>query len=320
MLDRAVGVAVGQIVDRLVGEPPGVLHPLVHVGNGLSRLERRTHRDSRSAGTIHLALAVVGAAAAGSLLQRSCGRWLSTAIAVSLASSSKMLGDVAMDVAEAAESGDLDDARVRLRSLVGRRTDGLTSDEIARAVVESVAENTVDGVTATALWAVVGGAPLVCVHRVVNTLDAMVGHRDARYARFGWASARFDDALNWAPARLTAVAVAAVTPRRAPEIVRVVRRDGREHPSPNGGRIEAAVAASLGVTLGGANDYDGVIEVRGELGDGPPPQIADIRRAVELTREASVLLTVAATVAALAARAAMRRPMRSIGSRRPGGE
>ena len=156
-----------------------------------------------------------------------------------------------------------------------------------RAVVETVAENTVDAVTAPLWWATIGGAPAVLAHRAINTLDAMVGHRNERYRQFGWASARADDVVNWIPARLTAVAVAAVRPRRAAAIARTVRRDAPRHPSPNGGVVEAAFAAALDVRLGGTNTYGDVVEDRGTLGDGRPPTPDDGVAAIRLARDAT---------------------------------
>src|SRR5204863_6463621 len=123
---------------------------------------------------------------------------------------------------------------------VGRDPSELDESGVARAVVESVAENTVDAVVAPACWAAVFGAPGVLAHRAVNTLDAMVGHRSARYARFGWAAARLDDGAAWVPARLTAVLVALVRPRAARLVWQAVRRDAPAHPSPNAGVAEAA--------------------------------------------------------------------------------
>jgi adenosylcobinamide-phosphate synthase len=298
LVGRSGAALLGQVVDRIAGEPPDLVHPLVFVGRGLVRLEQVTYRDRRLAGAVHLAIAAGGAMAVGLVVQRTTPRWLATTVTVAIASSSKMLGDVALGIGDELEAGDLDAARTQLRSLVGRRTDELSEHGIARAVIESVAENTVDGVTATWFWAVVGGAPMVCVHRVVNTLDAMVGHRTPRYARFGWASAKLDDVLNWVPARLTAVAIAATTPRRVVEVLQVVHRDGGSHPSPNGGRVEAAVAASLGITLGGSNAYGDVVEVRGALGHGRPPKPSDIRRAVHTTRASSTMLAIAGVISA----------------------
>ena len=153
---------------------------------------------------------------------------------------------------------------------------------ISRAVVESVAENCVDAVVAPAFWALVAGGAGVAAHRAVNTLDAMVGHRSPRYRRFGWASARLDDVAAWVPARLAALAVAAVRPARAGAVWRAVRHQAPAHPSPNGGVVEAAFAAALGVTLGGRNRYGERVEHRPLLGTGPPAGPRDVERAVVL--------------------------------------
>ena len=184
-----------------------------------------------------------------------------------------------------------------LPSLCGRDPATLDGAGMARAVVESVAENTSDAVVAPLLWGAVAGIPGLVAYRAVNTLDAMVGYRSARYLRFGWAAARMDDAANWIPARVTAALTAACAPlvtRTSPvSVLNVVRRDGGRHPSPNAGRCEAAFAGALGVRLGGTNSYQGRVEQRGLLGDGRPPAAADVTRAARLSRlvsAAAVLL------------------------------
>jgi adenosylcobinamide-phosphate synthase len=136
------------------------------------------------------------------------------------------------------------------------------------------------------MWGAVAGPAGVLAHRAANTLDAMVGHRSERFERFGWASARLDDALNWPAARVTALATAALAPVAggSPGATwRVVRRDGAAHPSPNGGRAEAAFAGALGVRLGGRNVYGARVEERPALGDGALPGPADVERAVRLS-------------------------------------
>ena len=208
--------------------------------------------------------------------------------ATALASSGRMLRTSALAVGRALEAGDLLQARALLPTLVGRDPSELDAAEISRAVVESVAENTVDAVTAPALWAAVAGVAGVFGHRAVNTLDAMVGHRSTRYARFGWASARLDDAAAWLPARLTALAVAAVRPHRAGAVVRAVRGQAPAHPSPNAGVAEAAFAAALGRRLGGVNRYGERVEERPPLGWGPPPAATDIARAVRLSADVTI--------------------------------
>ena len=162
-------------------------------------------------------------------------------------------------------------------------------------MIESVAENTVDAVIAPVVWAAATGPAGVLAHRAVNTLDAMIGHHVDRYERFGWASARADDVLNWLPARLGAAGLAALVPRRASSILRIVHRDAPRHPSPNGGVIEAAFAAALGVRLGGVNRYAGRPDDRGQLGDGPAPDLDSAFRALRL---AGLLGTVTAVAVA----------------------
>jgi adenosylcobinamide-phosphate synthase len=175
-------------------------------------------------------------------------------------------------------------------ALDGRDPTALDQKELARAVVESVAENTVDAIVAPALWAAIGGAPAALAYRAVNTMDAMVGHRSDRYERYGWASARLDDVAGWIPARVTAALVAGVRPAAAADVVRVVRRDAPAHPSPNAGVAEAAFAAALGLRLGGENRYGDRVEVRPNLGDGRPAEQADIPCAVRLSRDVSLAL------------------------------
>ncbi|WP_262500255.1 CobD/CbiB family cobalamin biosynthesis protein [Phycicoccus endophyticus] len=190
-------------------------------------------------------------------------------------------------VATAAQDGDLPAARRRVRSLVGRDPSALEVDGLARACVESLAENTVDAVVAPLLWGAVAGLPGLLGHRAVNTLDAMVGHHSARYERYGWAAARLDDLAAWAPARVTVALTALETQLRTGagrEVLRAARRDGRAHPSPNAGPVEAAWATSLGLRLGGTNTYGDVVEDRGVLGDGPAPTPRDVQRAAALLR------------------------------------
>ena len=209
----------------------------------------------------------------------------------------------------------LPSAREVLPSLCGRDPAQLDADQIARAVIESVAENTSDAVVAPLLWGAVAGIPGLVAYRAVNTLDAMVGYRSARYLRFGWASARLDDVANWIPARVTAALTAAcaplVTKANPVSVLRTVRRDGGRHPSPNAGRCEAAFAAALGVRLGGTNVYDGVAEARPELwGAGRAPESEDIRRAIFLSRAVTVSATALAVLIAVLTGGRRSRPRR----------
>jgi adenosylcobinamide-phosphate synthase len=181
---------------------------------------------------------------------------------------------------------DLPAARDRLNHLCGRDPAALDAGDLARATVESVAENTSDAVVAPLFWGGLAGLPGLLGYRAANTLDAMVGHRSPRYARFGTASARLDDLLNLAPSRLTGLLTAAVAPiagGRPAETMRVWRRDRNDHPSPNAGQCEAAMAGALGVRLGGRNVYSGHSETRPFLGDGPRPSAPHLRRAARLS-------------------------------------
>ncbi len=280
---RAVAAAAGVLADLVAGEPPVRPHPVAAFGALMRTIEGAAYRDSRRAGAAHAAVGLALGAAAGAAVG-------STAAATYLAVAGRALRQVATDVGGALDRGDLDRARQLLPALVGRDCAGLGVAEVARAVVESVAENTVDAVVAPALWGAVAGAPGAFGYRAVNTMDATVGHRGDRYGRYGWASARLDDAANLLPARCTAVLVAAVRPAAAPEVWRAVRHDAPAHPSPNSGVAEAAFAAALGLRLGGANRYGDRLEHRPPLGSGRAAAPGDIARACRLSLDVAVAL------------------------------
>jgi adenosylcobinamide-phosphate synthase len=312
-----VGSAVltGVMADLAVGEPPSTGHPVALFGRGMQRLEEWSWADDRWSGVGYSLVGVGLAAALGALLAgagpppgparlRVTRRWLALAGSTYAVVAARALGQAASDVAQALAEERLDLARDRLSSLVGRDPRGLEPAEVARAVVESVAENSVDAVVAPVLWALAAGAPGALGYRAANTLDAMVGHRSARYERFGWASARLDDLANWVPARVCAALVAAARPRSAAAVWRVVRRDAGAHPSPNAGVVEAAFAAALGLRLGGLNRYGDRVESRPVLGDGRPAEADDIAAAVRLSRDVTAALLgliVSGTAAAVAA-------------------
>ncbi|MET8144439.1 cobalamin biosynthesis protein [Sphaerisporangium sp. NPDC005288] len=211
------------------------------------------------------------------------------------------LGREGAYMARALEADDLVAARDRLPHLCGRDPSGLSADELARATVESIAENTSDAVVAPLVWGAVAGVPGLLAYRAINTLDAMVGHRSERYERFGWAAARLDDVANYVPARITGALACVLaplvggSPRRA---AAVLRRDGGRHPSPNSGRCEAAFAGALGVRLGGRNVYAGRVEHRPVLGDGRDPRVGDIARSVRLARAVNLAAAGLAVTAA----------------------
>ncbi|WP_139983751.1 cobalamin biosynthesis protein [Nocardioides litoris] len=273
------GLLLGYAADRLLGDPQRG-HPVAGFGSLAAALERRTWGDDRARGVAHVALLVGGAV----LL----GRALPTSTVTTAAATWVVLGGTSLDREAAAvgaflEAGDLPGARRQVGRLVGRRTDDLDEAGVARAVVESVAENTSDAVVAPLVWGAVAGVPGLLAYRAANTLDAMVGHRSERHERFGWAAARLDDVLNLPGARLTA-ALATVLGGDPRGSLRAWRRDAGGHPSPNAGPVEAAFAGALGVRLGGTNDYAGRVEHRAVLGDGRAPAAHDVRRARVLAR------------------------------------
>jgi adenosylcobinamide-phosphate synthase len=298
----ALGLGLGAAADLLLGDPRHG-HPVAGLGRAAAALERRLYRDSRLAGAGHAALIVGSATAAGAALHRltasrPAARTAVTALATWTVLGGTSLARAAGTMAAHLEAGDLPAARAQLPTLAGRDPAGLGEPELVRATVESVAENTSDAAVAPLFWGAVAGLPGLLGYRAANTLDAMVGYRSPRYQRFGWASARLDDVLNWAPARLTAALTVLTCPvagGSAADAWRIWRRDGAAHPSPNAGRCEAALAGALGIRLGGRNVYGSRVEERPALGNGRPPVPADVRRATRLSR---AVWTVAAALAA----------------------
>jgi adenosylcobinamide-phosphate synthase len=224
-------------------------------------------------------------------------------------------------MADALESGQTLRARELLTHLCARDPSRLEPPELARATVESLAENTSDAVVAPLFWAAVAGPAGVIGYRAVNTLDAMVGYRSERYERFGWAAARVDDVVNLLPSRLTAlltVASAPVVQGSPRQVWAVWRRDRRRHPSPNAGQCEASAAGALGIRLGGTNVYEGEIESRPVMGEGNRlPEVADVRRAVTLGRSVGRLAAVVMVAGVGVAAWSVPRPVRKHGSAGP---
>jgi adenosylcobinamide-phosphate synthase len=303
-MHRSAGIAFGAAADELLGDPPR-WHPVAGFGALASAAERRLYRDTRPAGVIHTALLVVPPALITLALERGLPprpRALLMAVAAWIGLGGRTLRATAAGMADLVDAGDLDGARALAAALVARRSDALDGTELVRAAVESLAENTADAVGGPLVWGAIAGPAGAVAHRAVNTLDAMVGYRSPRYARFGWCAARLDDALGWPVARATAAATVIAAGLCGDDpggALRIWRRDGASHPSPNAGRAEAAFAGALGVTLGGSNDYDGVVEQRPLLGDGPRPHTETLRRAVRLSAVTSYLLTAGATAGAL---------------------
>jgi adenosylcobinamide-phosphate synthase len=305
--ERLAGSALGYLLDRILGEPPARLHPLRAFGWLMAWIERHIYRDARRPGVGYATCGIGIGTLVGSCISSTTG-------ATFLSCGGRALGEAAGIVDRALRDADLTSARDAAHALVGRDTEHLGESELARAAVESVAENTVDAIIAPLVFAAVGGAAGALGYRAANTLDALVGHRNERYERFGWASARLDDALSFVPARLTALLVVLVRPCRAAEVLRVVRRDAPAHPSPNAGIAEAAFAAALGLRLGGASTYGGVEDSRPPLGSGRAPERRDIARAVRLSHDVGKGAAATAAVGSLWLRARRRRPKSIHGS------
>lgn len=276
---RAAGLALGYLADQVFGDPRR-WHPVSGFGKVARSAERVMYADRRSAGVAFTFVLVGSTALLGCAVDRATRSrpLLNTAVVATatwVVLGGRSLGVEARALDDQLSRGDLAAARVQITHLVGRDPSQLDANDIARATIESVAENTSDAVVAPLVWGALLGPAGLLGYRAANTLDARVGHRTPRLERFGWASARFDDVVNLVPARLTALLAVTLGGRPAAAL-RAWRRDAHKHPSPNAGPVEAAFAGALGVTLGGANVYHGVVEDRGTLGDGPAPTPTDI--------------------------------------------
>lgn len=295
-------MAIGFLADRALGDPRRG-HPVALFGRAAAALENVTYRDGRVAGASHVAALLAALGLLGLSVERAAARrgpaWTiaATAAATWVALGGTSLARTGLDMSERLERGDVEAARGLLPSLCGRDPASLDEAGLARAALESIAENTSDAQVAPLLWAAAGGVPAVLVYRGINTLDSMVGYRSPRYLRFGWAAARLDDVANYAAARVTAslaVLLAPLVGGSPSGAARAWRRDAARHPSPNAGVVEAAFAGALGVRLGGPTQYRHELQIRPTLGDGRAPAVTDLRRAVAL----SALVQTGAAVAA----------------------
>lgn len=300
-LDWASGpagwIGAALVLDLLLGDPRWLPHPVVGMGRLIARLERHWNRGTDRAKRLRgaaLALVTVGSAfaiayavtEAAERLHPIAG-WVAHVALIWTTVAARGLHEAASAVAVPLAHGDLKRAREKLGWIVGRDTESLEEPEIVRGTVETVAENTSDGVIAPLFWAAIGGAPLAMAYRAVNTLDSMVGYRNERYRAFGWASARLDDLANLIPARLTALLIWVSSPlvsgTKPMQGFRAAWRDARKHPSPNSGWPEAMVAGLLSAQLGGLNYYGGVASERARMGDAIRPLTqSDIGRTVRL--------------------------------------
>jgi adenosylcobinamide-phosphate synthase len=277
-------------IDYLIGDPVRWLHPVQVMGWVISAYTQSVWRWSpapwllRGAGVGLAVLLVLGSAALGGVVVAIAQRLhpiLGGAVeSVLLASclAARSLRQAAAAVLHPLQAGDLAQARSRLSQYVGRDTANLSTAEILRAVLETVAENSVDGVMAPLFWAIVGSwtpwgsVPFALGFKAASTLDSMVGYTQPPYRELGWCSAKLDDLLTWIPCRLSVLTLALLSGRAGP-VWRICRRDGPQDPSPNSGWSEAAYAAVLGVQLGGVNWYQGVRKVK--------PRVGEVKRPID---------------------------------------
>ncbi|NPV69658.1 MAG: cobalamin biosynthesis protein CobD [Firmicutes bacterium] len=303
-------VLIACLMDLALGDPPWLPHPVRLIGRLTARLEavlrpRKPVPVWDLLGGTLLTLFVVGLSYAGAVgitgVASAIHPWFGRLVSACLIFTTiafRSLKESAHGVHECLDAGNLPLARARTAMIVGRDTAGLDEAEIARAVVETVAENTVDAVVSPLFYAALGGAPAAVAYRAVNTLDSMVGYKNTRYLYFGRASARLDDLANFVPARIGAILIvmaAMLTRRDWRRAWRTLLRDGRNHPSPNSGQPEAAMSGAIGVRLGGLNYYGGKPSFRPYIGwDGSPALKGHIR-------EATTLLSVASHAAAILA-------------------
>jgi adenosylcobinamide-phosphate synthase len=291
------------ILDWFLGDPRWFPHPVVAIGRLIAFLEPRLRRlvPSELLGGALLLVLTVGVTAAAAVLLLAGAYAVSPYMGILVATvlswnclAARSLHRESAAVADALTKGDLDGARKALSFIVGRDTADLGEAEIWRGAVETVAENSSDGVIAPLISLMLGGPVLGLAYKAVNTLDSMVGYRNEKYFLFGRASARFDDLLNWIPARVTGLLMVLVSPFAGLDMKgswRIMLRDGQNHSSPNSGIPEAAAAGTLGVRLGGANRYFGKVVEKPTIGD--PLKSLDLaawKGSVRLMYGAEVLL------------------------------
>jgi adenosylcobinamide-phosphate synthase len=280
-------ILLAVVLDLLLGDPRWFPHPVKLIGRLALALEsplRSLIVSPRLAGCVTAGLVVIATAGTSALLIRAGGwihPWVGDAISVFLLYTGIAARDMIQhgaDVWKALRHGSLPEARLRVGMICGRDTDELDEAAATRATVESVAENMVDGVTSPLFYAAVAGPVGIMAYKAVSTLDSTFGYKNERYIQFGWASARLDDLANFVPSRVTALLVplAAVLLGLLPgQSLRIFFRDRSNHPSPNAGQAEAAVAGALGVQLGGLSSYGGKLSEKPRLGDPLLPLTAD---------------------------------------------
>lgn len=313
---NALMLGCAYAMDVIAGDPEWLPHPVRAMGRMIAAGEAMATPGRYSPGRdliqgAVVTVAIIAVTTATAVVVLAIARQLHPGVAfvteVLLAWTALATGSLlteARRVIHALKDNDLASARTRLARLVGRDTATLTESDIARGVIETLAESTCDGIVAPLCFLVAGGVPAALAYKAVNTLDSMIGHRERPYTYFGRVAARVDDVANFVPARLSALAIAmaaACLGKHAIGALRVWRRDHANHDSPNAGHPEAAMAGALGVCLGGTNDYDDVPVVKPGLGvEGSAPTIAAASAACRVVAVASLVSVIAALLVELA--------------------
>ncbi|MGX1321440.1 adenosylcobinamide-phosphate synthase [Bradyrhizobium sp. USDA 377] len=301
----AGAMVVAMAVDACLGWPSWLFarigHPVTWLGRLIGAIDAGWNRSSdppalrRAAGVAGALLVIVLSVALGWMLQGwLASGWIQIALVGVLAwplVALRSLHDHVAAVAVPLQAGDIAAAREAVSRIVGRDPAALDDAGIARAAIESLAENASDGIVAPVFWGALFGLPGILGYKAINTLDSMIGHRNERHEAFGWAAARMDDVANFIPARLTGFLFVLLAPRRSEALSRMTR-DARRHRSPNAGWPEAAMAGALGVRLSGPRIYHGSVTDEPWLNEGArDPHPADIGEGLNVYRRAMLLLT-----------------------------
>ncbi|WP_102693131.1 adenosylcobinamide-phosphate synthase CbiB [Rummeliibacillus pycnus] len=279
MLAHLIACTLGVILDRLIGDPPKMPHPIIWIGHTIQWLTNRLNKgEFRKLKGLLLVVLVVGVTTIVTYLIVIAAYMVGTifgilveGVMIAIALAQKSLQQAAMDVYNPLVEGNLKEARVKLSWIVGRDTEKLSVPEVTRGVVETVSENTSDGITAPLFWSFLFGATGAWMYKAVNTLDSMVAYKNDTYRNFGFVAAHTDDVFNYIPSRITGFLMLIGTKKESMHsfLYRVKGwvRDAKKHPSPNSGYLEAATAYQLGIQLGGTNSYKGIISERAKMGE-----------------------------------------------------
>ena len=298
---------VATLIERNYGYPDrlyrAIKHPVVWMGALINFLDSRLNNLSRPRGAIALAIVIAATAAVtvplGLLLRSFEYGWLLEAVVASVFLAQKSLGEQVRAVADGLAKS-IDEGRKAVSHIVGRDPANLDETGVAKGAIESLAENTSDGVVAPLFWLLIGGLPGIAIYKAVNTCDSMIGNKSESYLHFGWASARLDDVMNYVPARLTGLLFCTVAGGGFGNALAAMRRDAPHHVSPNAGWPEAAMACALGIRLGGPRSYEGRTVRLAWMGDGREELGAqEIRDGLELYDKSLNLLTAILAVLAV---------------------